>query len=880
MGAVAVDLGVDAQADAAVVEAADPVGVGQNARREFIGGGDFPVHVKVPEGSVLSVPEGGAVFRGIGGIEGQRMPAAVVDAPEAAAACACHILVGDGEVVGLQEAHADAGVVAVHVGLHLLPIRTGADQIGRVGRTVARQVRGHARRRQIEIGQRRDRACPASVRPVDPHLIVTVPVGKPAFLRGLAQRVGGEHALGEQVGRRLLVGLQCVAALEEGGGGEASGGGNRAAASVHKAKMASRQARRLCDRADAEYVIEPIHAEAALGAVVGEVRRADAIGAVGGKAVVEAPQALVQLDQSRGAGLGQGLIVEAHALDAGPVHNIAGHGNALALENRSGLREAAVPEDLRRVGIGVRHGVRLIRGHVAVDPGSGLAGDCNRMTQSGLVAKVNDGRRACKALLRSKDVRLHCQLSHKIEAQRIRDSLKCEVSAVLVAEAEIVVHGDLAGFAAGPAQLYALVQEHPAGVGGCCSIQVGQIAVCVMEGKGSVVLVDVDAVRHGADLIGDGDDGVGGNVFDLQDAGGDFSVFQHLPGGAVGCRHDDLAVRVVIADTHAGLPALGAVGDLRQNKLGIRAGTLEADGEGQRGAECGADSGGYVEEGLMLQIQLRPVIGVVVLVVIGAVQTSVVIRTVGAGVGLRPQVQAAELLQADKAVDRNDQFAAHVAVAAAIEARVISVLQRIDPVLVASLIGSAAKLLGRRRQLAAGDVHGQVLGKAVIVLLPGVVGKLEIDVFRVGVAGVEDGSLQIQLGCPSRLVNGPQLRPEVRNAEVRLGCYGEQLREGGGEGVRAEVRLVLGDLHPEGGAGGQSVIQFQSPEAQVHRAAGGNGFDELPGGQLLALRPGLDQQLNGNGVVPAAPDGGGTGIGEAESAHQPLAGAEVILGKG
>ena len=888
VGAVAVDLGVDRQADAAVVEAADPVGIRQNARREFLRSGDFPVHVKAAEDGVLGVPEGGAVFRGIGGVEGQGMPAAVIDAPEAAAACACHVLVSDGKVVGLQEAHADAGVAAVHIGLHLLPIRPGADQIGVIRGAVAGQVRGHAGRRQVKIGQRYNGPRPGAVRPVNPHLIVSVPVGKPALLRGLAQRVGGEDALGEQIGRRLLVGFQCIGTLEEGSGGEASGGGNGVAASVHKAQMGPRQAGSPGDGADAEHVIEPIHAEAGLGAVVGEVRRADAVGAVGGEGVVEAPQALVQLDQSRGGGLGQDLIVEAYVLDAGPVHNVAGHGNALALEDRGGLREAAVPEDLRRVGIGVRDGVRLVLGHVAVDLRSLLRRDCHSVLEAALVALVILGEavldRGGLARIRLcgghvEHVGGHGHLAHEVQGDGVGHGLKGEVRAVLVAEAEVVVHGDFSGFVAGPAQVHALVQEQPAGVGGCRSGQVGQIAVRVMEGKGSVVLVDVDAVRHGADLIGDGDDGVGGGVLDLQNAGGYFPVFQHLLGSAVGGRHDDLTVRVVIADAHAGGPALGAVGDLRQDKFGICGGALEADRKGQRGAERSADPGGHMEEGLMLQGLLRPVVGVVVLVVRGAVQTSVVIRAVRFGVDFRPQMQAAELLQADEAGSRNDQFPGHAAAMAAIQACVFSALQRIDSVLVINLIGSAAKLLGRRRQLAAGNVHGQVLGKAVIVLLPGVVGKLEIDVFRVGVAGVEDGGLQIQLGCSGRLVHGPQLRPEIRQAEFRLGFYGKQVRDGVGEGVCAKVIRILPDLHPEGRTGRKGFYQLLRPETQFDCTARRNGFGQLPCSKIVVICPGIHLHTDGNGIVLAAADGSGAGIGKAEPANQPLAEREVILCK-
>ena len=468
--------------------------------------------------------------------------------------------------------------------------------------------------------------------------------------------------------------------------------------------MASRQGGSVCDGTGAQNVIEPVNAHGALGTVVGEIRCADGIGSVRVKGVVKVPQAVVQLDQSRCRGLRQGLIVEAHSLEAACVNNVAGHGNALSRKQRGGFREAAVPENLRCVGIGVRHGIRLILGHVAVNSGSGLACDGNCVTQSGIIAEVNDGRRNRKGLrcaCSSEDAGLHRQLSHEVDAQLVRDSLEGKVGAVLVAEREVVVHRNFAGISAKPAGLHTLVQEHPAGIGSRRSVQIGQIAVCIVEDEGSVILVDVDAVRHRADLIGDGDERVCGDVLDLQDAGRHFSIFQKLLRLAVGGSHDDLAIRIVVADAHAGLPALGAVGDLREHKLRFRTGAFKADRKRKRRAERGADPVRNVEEGLMLQNLLRSVVGAVVLVVIGAVQAIVIIRTVKVGVDLRPQVQATELLQADEAADRHGQFAGHGTVTALFEAGSVFHLtfgiwadELIDAVRVTRQHGIAFRLLG------------------------------------------------------------------------------------------------------------------------------------------------------------------------------------------
>ena len=122
VSAFSIEIRVDRHADAAVVEAANSACIGKNSGCMLLHGGKLAVHAEIAEGCVLGVPEGGAALWGIGSGKAQRITAAVIVAGKGVALCADHIRIDDGNVRGLTETQADAGVAAVHIGLQLQPI--------------------------------------------------------------------------------------------------------------------------------------------------------------------------------------------------------------------------------------------------------------------------------------------------------------------------------------------------------------------------------------------------------------------------------------------------------------------------------------------------------------------------------------------------------------------------------------------------------------------------------------------------------------------------------------------------------------------------------------------------------------------------------------
>ena len=722
MGAVTIEIGVDRYADTAVVEAADPEGAGQQARGKFLRGCDVTVDVKVPEGSVVCILEGCAACRRIRRVEGQGVSAAVIDAHKGIAACADHILFIDRKVRSLPEAHACGGIAAVDVVPHLLPIRAGVDQIGRIRRTCSGEVWFNAGRRIIQILQHRDRPGPGAVSPVDPHLIVAVPVGKPAFVRGLAQGIGTESTFREQIGSGLFIGFRCIGALEEGWCRKRSGSGNCIAVGVHKAHVRPGQTGSSGDGACAQDIVEPVNSHGALCAVVGKVSRLDSIGTVGGEGVVKVPKAVVQLDQGRGRHLGQRLTGKGHALDACAVHNVAGHGDAFSREDRGCLRVATVPEDLRRVGIGLGDGAAGVGGGVAVEHRTGFGGDADGVGPAIGVFKADLSRQSGGLAFRQVGVaeglggepgqiRADGNLTHVVDGHSVRHSLEADPGIVLVGDGQVVVHGNLPHAAADPAGGGGPIPEQPARVVRNGGVQFRERVVRVVEGEGFVVTVDVDALGHRTDPVGNGRDGIGRSVSEPQDTRGDLMGLQHSLCLGVGGCHDHTPFGVVVAHAHAGLPALGTVADLLQLQIRVGTGGLEADGQGQGGAQGRADVARHVEDCGVLQDNLVAVIVGVILVVVRGIQAVVVVGAVQIGIGLGPQVQTAEFLHGDEAGDGNRQGALNHPVIAGgdLHDRAVDILQLVNAVLV--ILGHTCPLLWQHSDKAAVcDIHRFVDG--------------------------------------------------------------------------------------------------------------------------------------------------------------------------
>ena len=119
--------------------------------------------------------------------------------------------------------------------------------------------------------------------------------------------------------------------------------------------------------------------------------------------------------------------------------------------------------------------------------------------------------------------------------------------------------------------------------------------------------------------------------------------------GELMSRHDDLTRRIVVADTHSGLPAVRSVADLGEYQFGIAARRLEADRQVQSRSEGDVDVGRHLKHGAVFERLLHHVVHAVVLVVIGGVNVVVYVGSIGAGVDLRLQVETAQILQSDEA---------------------------------------------------------------------------------------------------------------------------------------------------------------------------------------------------------------------------------------
>ena len=495
-------------------------------------------------------------------------------------------------------------------------------------------------------------------------------------------------------------------------------------------------------------------------------------------------------------------------------------------------------------------------------------------------------------LLLAEDGGLDPDLAHVVDRHGIGYGLEAQVSAVLVRHGQIAVHGKLAHASAGPACRIAPGRKAPAGIGRHGGVHIRGGPVRIEKGEGGVVLVDVDAVRHGADGIGDGRDGVGGLVFDLQDAGGLLPCLQQSLGLGVGGRHDDLTVRIVVADAHPRLPAFGAVRDLAEDQVRLRAGGEEADGQRQRRAKGRGDPGGNVKGGLMLEGLLHTVVRRIVLVMIRGVDAVVEVRQfqVVIGVHLDPQMQAAEVPLVDEAGYRHAEQAAlpgRITGDSPVEIGAkVGIAVRVDHLIDAALRRGFRSLRERLGgdQLAAGDVDGPVDIVAKIVLFAGGIAELQEDVVCGLVSVVAHGKREVEFRhvLPVVVLLDPEeVHVKVADAELRLLFHGQQIVDDLAEGVRLEVACILGQLQREHGAFGQVPAQGQCVEGQNGLGAGCDGGRQLPGRQLLAFAVvgEVGHQAGGDGVRLGGADRHRAGIREFHLADQSLACGEVVLGE-
>ena len=891
--AVAVDARLDRDARAAVLHGDAALARRAQAGRKLGRGRDRAGNAEIAEGRVLHGVERRAERIGGRDVEGQRMAAAVVDAAER------HIGGADGHILriavpveiqgnigGLHEIHAGRiDMVHIHVVAQVEPFPRIPDLIRCLRRAVALEGQVPLGR-QRQIRQRDDRPGPGAVGSVDADLIVAVPLRQPALVAQPGEGVARERAVPEHVGAAAFAAAEAVAALEIRRAGERAARGvcNGAAVFIHEAELAPGQTRRAGVCAGGDHVIEPGSAEAAAGAVARIVEGADAVSAVGGEDVVEVPEIVVRLDELRGACFGEHDVVEADALQAGRVEDIAGHRDAAAGRKRGRIREAAVPEDLRRIRIAVHHRAALIGRGIAVDHRALGRGDPDPVHLPVGVVEV-DRRRARPGGVRlggihvghrigrraAEGVGLDRDLAGVVDRERVRHGLKGQIRAVLVCDRQIVVHRDIARIAAEPAGGGRPVLEEPAGIGGGGRIDVRRGSVRLIEGEGGVVLVNVDAVRRRTDLVGNGGEGVGRLVLDLQDAGRDPVAGKQLLRMRVRRRDDDLPFRVVVADAHAGLPVLGAVGDLREHDVRAAARRHKAGRQGQRRAEGRRDLRRHVEYRHVLDRCRSLIVDRIVLVMIGGIDAVDQIRRVRVGIDLRAQMQTAELLLVQEAGARNGQQAGDDAVAAVIQIRLPFVVQPVDALL--QILGDRAprgdRLLLRGIERAAADVDRPVDLAPVGIDLAGVVAELDEHLVCIAGAAVEHAGVQIQIDRAA----ADLVKAEVEFAEGELGLLGDlQQLDRSAERAAAVVGVLLHGQN-ELVARGERLRERQAVEGQQRLRTGGDGRDKVPFGNGLPARLELDH----GGLALAGADGGGAGIGELHLAAQPGPDREIVI---
>ena len=265
------------------------------------------------------------------------------------------------------------------------------------------------------------------------------------------------------------------------------------------------------------------------------------------------------------------------------------------------------------------------------------------------------------------------------------------------------------------------------------------------------------------------------------------------------------------------------------------------------------------------------VVQTVVLVVVGAVETFVVIRSVEVGVELCPQMQAAALLQLQEAGGGHAEPAGDIAIVALLkDCAALGVPELPDAIgiVLFHVLRGTEGLLVRGCEGTAVDVDGLVFLHAVGVILAGGVGELEEDLPRVGGAVVEHGAVYVQIRDAVRHMIQSCLKP----AEGELGplLHGQQVQTAV-EGVLVDVIRVLLYRQPEDRSGGQVLVQGQALEGQVEGLAGGEGLVEIPLGDHLAAGCQLDLCR----VFLAGADGRGAGVGEADLADQSAARGEI-----
>ena len=610
---------------------------------------------------------------------------------------------------------------------------------------------------------------------------------------------------------------------------------------------------------------EPVHLQGNGGLVAGVVPGRDGVAPVVRDGVPEviAPDPAVVGGHRVVGGRRVGVLhgVDRQAVDGAVVQGVELQRDRLPRLHRAGVREAPAPDEVGAhaviggdgdlvPGVGFHQPVEL--GLVAEN------GDLHRPAQVvGVLAQGDVGGRLAAVGVRilrrlagadlNRDRALEVQvdaLGHGVEGER----------GVFAAHREVVAQRGLRVFALAPAR-YGL--EFPGRAG-------------ILEGERPIVVENVDALGVAGHLKGDGEGGAGLRVRHVEGA----AAFCHGGQGqhAVG-RAVFAAALLEVLD--ADVQAVAAVVDLLHGE--DRRGAPGADGgDGQLGGGAQRDhhgvGSGDFREGL--HRLAGQVVGPVVLAVPGRDHAGVVFQNaVRVAEELNADVRVPGLPGAEGGAGYRDGAADPPSLTNG-DVRAILSLERQDA---RARVAGGDALGGKDLGDPLGFVHRQGVvrqrehdGIAVLVLI----GELGVDVDSVGGALVDGRELHVHDGVFAvvRERIGPD--GQVLHAQVRLVLHGEEGEALGGAGV------ALAGVFRQGEDERILILercrQRVAVAVQLDLLAGDHVLLNIPGRQMLAA--GGERRLDG--VVFAAPEGGGPHVGSRQIDVQLRAGAEVHLAEG